>query len=296
MREVVIDGSAAGWRAAARALLADAVPPGRVAWRIAGDAQGALALAAPAPVAPVAPGPSTDVSTTSRVPRRFLALADRVACHRDATRWHRLYRVLWRLTHGEPHLLEVRTDPDVRPLAEMAKAIDREVHKLHAFVRFRVVEGTTGDASDASDAANAPTYVAWFEPAHDVLTLAAPLFVRRFASMRWAILTPTATAHWDGAQLTLGPGARRPDTDGDDAEALWRTYYAHIFNPARVKVAAMRAEMPLRYWRNLPEAALIPGLLREAPGRVREMIEKARDQRRAAELRSCGTAARDVPM
>jgi probable DNA metabolism protein len=261
VREVVIDGSAAGWRAAARALLADAVPPERVAWRIAGDAQGALALAE---AAPPRDAPATEADA-SRVPRRFLAIVERVACHRDAERWHRLYRALWRLTHGEPHLLEVRTDPDVRPLAEMAKAVDREVHKLHAFVRFRVVEGDGG-----------PTYVAWFEPAHDVLALAAPLFVRRFAAMRWAILTPTATAHWDGAELSLGPGAPRPDVDGDDAEALWRTYYAHVFNPARVKVAAMRAEMPLRYWRNLPEAALIPGLLREAPGRVREMIERAR--------------------
>ncbi|GLC25605.1 TIGR03915 family putative DNA repair protein [Roseisolibacter agri] len=276
MREAVIDGSAAGWRAAARALLADDVPPERVAWRVAGDAQGALALAE----APVA-SRSVDVPT-ARVPRRFLALTDRVACHRDDARWHRLYRALWRLTHGEPHLLQVRTDPDVRPLAEMAKAIDREVHKLHAFVRFREVAGDDG-----------PAYVAWFEPAHDVLALAAPLFVRRFASMRWAILTPFASAHWDGAQLTLGPGVARPATDGDDAEALWRTYYAHVFNPARVKVAAMRAEMPLRYWKNLPEAPLIPTLLREAPSRVREMIEKARvampAERRTADS---GSAAR----
>ncbi|MDF1502696.1 TIGR03915 family putative DNA repair protein, partial [Roseisolibacter sp. H3M3-2] len=221
----------------------------------------------------------------ARVRRRFGALLDRVACHRDPARWHRLYAALWRLTHGEPHLLAVRTDPDVRPLAEMAKAVDREVHKLHAFVRFRVV------ADDAG-----PRYVAWFEPAHDVLALAAPLFVRRFASMRWAIVTPFASATWDGASLALGPGAPRPAADGDDAEALWRTYYAHVFNPARVKVQAMRAEMPLRYWRNLPEAELIPSLLREAPHRVREMIERAQAESgralRAADRGSHEPAAR----
>ena len=279
MREAVIDGSAAGWRAAARALLADDVPPERVAWRVAGEAQGALALAEPT----VASSRVSDASA-ARVPRRFLTLTDRVACHRDGARWHRLYRALWRLTHGEPHLLQVRTDPDVRPLAEMAKAIDREVHKLHAFVRFRSIDGADGD--------DGPAYVAWFEPAHDVLALAAPLFVRRFASMRWAILTPDASAHWDGAQLTLGPGVARPATDGDDAEALWRTYYAHVFNPARVKVAAMRAEMPLRYWRNLPEAELIPALLREAPLRVREMIARAQAEPRR-ELRTAGCGSHD---
>jgi DNA polymerase len=253
------DSAAAAWRAAARALLAEGVPPERVAWRVAGEAQASLALLdAPAP-AEASPG------AAARVPRRFLELAARVACHRDPARWHRLYVALWRLTRGEPHLLEVTTDPDVRALAEMAKAVDREVHKLHAFVRFRVVEDADG-----------PRYVAWFEPAHDVLALAAPLFVRRFASMRWAVVTPFASARWDGESLALGPGAPRPAAEGDDAEALWKTYYAHVFNPARVKVAAMRAEMPLRYWRNLPEAALIPGLLREAPARVREMIEAGR--------------------
>jgi DNA polymerase len=251
VREALVEGGAAGWRAAARALLVEGVPPERVAWREAGDAQGALALtgdATPAGALASALPPDAVAASGARVPRRFLALVERVACHRDAARWSRLYRVLWRLTHGEPHLLAVRTDPDVRPLAEMAKAVSREVHKLHAFVRFRAAASDDG-----------PTYVAWFEPAHDVLALATPLFVRRFASMRWAVLTPRATAHWDGARLTLGPGVARPDgMRDDDAEGLWRTYYAHIFNPARVKVAAMRAEMPLRYWRNLPEASLIP--------------------------------------
>jgi probable DNA metabolism protein len=268
VREALVEGGAAGWRAAARALLVEGVPPERVAWREAGEAQGALALTGdttPAGALDSALAPDAVAASGARVPRRFLALAERVACHRDAARWQRLYRVLWRLTHGEPHLLAVRTDPDVRPLAEMAKAVSREVHKLHAFVRFRAAASDDG-----------PTYVAWFEPAHDVLALATPLFVRRFASMRWAVLTPRATAHWDGTRLTLGPGVARPDgMRDDDAEGLWRTYYTHIFNPARVKVAAMRAEMPLRYWRNLPEASLIPALLREAPGRVRDMIERA---------------------
>ncbi|MGO7668145.1 DUF4130 domain-containing protein, partial [Rhizobium ruizarguesonis] len=28
---------------------------------------------------------------------------------------------------------------------------------------------------------------------------------------------------------------------------LWRTYYASIFNPARLKLKAMQAEMPKKY-------------------------------------------------
>ena len=33
----------------------------------------------------------------------------------------------------------------------------------------------------------------------------------------------------------------------DEMETLWRTYYASIFNPARIKLAAMHKEMPRRY-------------------------------------------------
>lgn len=58
----------------------------------------------------------------------------------------------------------------------------------------------------------------------------------------------------------------------DDAtEGLWRTYYANIFNPARLMVDAMTSEMPRKYWKNLPEADLIPGLIRNAGARAASM-------------------------
>jgi DNA polymerase len=47
-------------------------------------------------------------------------------------------------------------------------------------------------------------------------------------------------------------------------EPLWLTHYANIFDPARVKVHAMETEMPKKYWRNLPETAVIPQLSNEA--------------------------------
>jgi hypothetical protein len=50
----------------------------------------------------------------------------------------------------------------------------------------------------------------------------------------------------------------------DAQEEMWRTYYASIFNPARLNPAMMKQEMPKRYWRNLPEAALIPELIEKA--------------------------------
>jgi DNA polymerase len=158
--------------------------------------------------------------------------------------------------------------------AEYRKNVAKAVHKMHAFVRFRLVEG-----------AEEETYVAWFEPAHHVVERATPFFVRRFANMRFSILTPERCAHWDGEALTFTPGASAEDAPSEDElEAFWRTYYASIFNPARLKTRAMQKEMPKRYWRNLPEAALIPDLIQQAGSRTQAMVEAAPTEpaRRAA--------------
>lgn len=166
---------------------------------------------------------------------------------------------------GEPHLLEVAVDPDVHRLLAMEKAVRREIHKMHAFVRFREVADGDGEAH----------WVAWFEPAHPVVERGSVFFAERFASMRWSILTPRCCAHWDGESIAFTLGVPRSAAPaGDELEALWRTYYASTFNPARVRTNAMRAEMPVRYWRNLPEAAQIGELVRDAPSRVRRMVER----------------------
>ena len=56
---------------------------------------------------------------------------------------------------------------------------------------------------------------------------------------------------------------------------MWRAYYANIFNPARLKLAAMTREMPKRYWKNLPEAELIGPLTRQAAEREDAMVKAA---------------------
>ncbi|HEY0778054.1 MAG TPA: TIGR03915 family putative DNA repair protein [Gemmatirosa sp.] len=266
MPAVAFDGTFDGWRAAARGVLAAALAPADVTWQPADDLQRGLALDTVSAANAAHPVEARTPAAVT-VPRRFLAVGALVACHRDPERWATLYRVLWRLTcGGEPHLLAVAVDRDVLQLTRMAKAVRREVHKLHAFVRFRLVR-----AADGVD-----EYVAWFEPEHDVVERAAALFVRRFANMRWAVLTPRASVRWDGVALSVGPGVMRHEAPSADAlEQLWTTYYAHVFNPARVKLDAMRAEMPKRYWRNLPEAALIAPMVRDAPARVRRMVEAA---------------------
>ena len=247
------------WRERARGLVQCDVPPDRVAWVEPGGSgslfsHGDRRLPMPAPDAPLV-----------RASRQFVQLARAAICHSDPERFALLYRLLWRL-QANPRALEDRADPDVRRIDELARTVRRDIHKMRAFVRFRLVE--TGD-EDAPE-----HFVAWFEPEHHILRTNAGFFVRRFANMKWSILTPRGSLHWDGKVLEEGPPAQRSDAPAGDAmEDLWRKYYASIFNPARLKIGAMLKEMPRKYWKNMPEAALIPELVAGAQGREAAMVE-----------------------
>ena len=265
----------AGWRSAARALRAGQVAPGEALWTVdgAGDLFGE---GAPMPAAGGA---------AFTVPRDFMELADKVILHRSDERFALLYRLLWRL-QGEPRLLRLRSDPDVQKAQGLAKAVGLAAHKMKAFLRFRLV----------TDAEGAETYVAWFEPAHRVTEMTAPFFLRRFASMDFSILTPDACAHWDQESLVILPGADPADAPREDTiEDYWRTYSASIFNPARLKGGAMQKEMPKRYWRNLPEARLIPELIARAETRTTTMVTQAPSTPSRRVVRAAQRASRDAP-
>lgn len=248
----------AAWQKVARRALANDLAPESIVWEELGSDQPALAIFNEHDTPADAP------DSRFRVPRSFVKSASIVACHRDSKRWALLYRLLWRLTRGEPHLLKIVVDPDVHDFRGMEKAVRHEVHKMRAFVRFRSIQhdGVTWHA-------------AWFEPEHHILELNAPFFRDRFANMCWSILTPQRCVHWDGRDLTFTIGVPKSEAPRQDAmEDLWRTYYGNIFNPARVKTKAMQKEMPKRYWKNLPEAEIIPALLEEAPARVDKMFRE----------------------
>jgi len=246
-----------GFREAARRLVAAGVPARDVSWGVAEEAASLFDGGRPVEDLPEPPP-----AEAPRAPRAFVDLCRFVVCHKDERRFVLLHRLLERLQE-EPKLLEVASDPDVARARQMEKNVRRCSHKMKAFVRFRAT----------TDADGAERYVAWFEPEHHTLDLTAPFFVRRFAGMRWSILTPERSAHWDGDDLLMAEGASRDVApDGDVNEELWRTYFGAIFNPARLKVEAMTAEMPKRYWKNMPEAEMIAPLIREATDRTRDMI------------------------
>ncbi len=256
--------------------------------------------------------------------KAFLETAGVVAVHRDPQRWNLLYRILYRLQTNR-NLLKVEVDPDIAQLLRLEAQVRRDLHKMHAFVRFRMVlepgdphaRPTVVDESLATapephhlvlatatpfgldrtelplcdpDPHATPTaskpdacehFIAWYQPDHRILPLAAPFFAERFSIMRWTILTPDESVSWDpnAKQLSFAPGLPRESAPSEDElEDLWRAYYASIYNPARLNPGAMRNEMPVRYWKNLPEVSLLPNLITQSRTRVNAMVTRQQNQ------------------
>jgi probable DNA metabolism protein len=250
MRRVEISGGFADWRRQARALLGAAVPPEQVSWA-AEDQQDDLfaALAVPLPVAATAP---------LRISARVLELLECAARFRTAERWALLYRVLWRSAHGDRSAV-LAGDADGSQLMQRVKAVRHEIHHMHAFLRF--VPQRSG--------ASLAQHLAWFEPAHEVLDLMAEHFSQRMGLDSWLIATPGPGVLFDGQRVDYRedcPTSWRAlaQQAASEPAPLWQQYYISIFNPARVNPQVMRGHMPQRFWRHLPEGALMPTLLTEA--------------------------------
>ncbi|GGF61625.1 uracil-DNA glycosylase [Paracoccus acridae] len=233
------------WRDVARQLASNRVTPGDVAW---GDG-GLFGGDAPPPI-----GPHPVIAT-----KDFLDLARTVASHSDPERWALLYGALIRLQDDRSFIANP-ADPLTSRLSRMAKSVRRDLHKMHAFVRFHELPSDGPRRS----------FGAWFEPEHLILEAGAPFFARRFADMDWLIATPEGMARFDGS-LHFDPPGPRPNLPPDASHDLWQTYFANIFNPARIKTQAMLSEMPRKYWKNLPETDLIAQMLADAPRRVQAM-------------------------
>ena len=256
MRTIVHPKTFDDWRSLARNLLLANIPPHDLLWQ-SPDQAGLFCDEA-------IPSMKGQLPTVSK---SFLDLARTVACHRSGKQWALLYSLLWRLTHGEKHLLSLSTDDELHRVRAMAKHIGRDIHKMHAFVRFRKV-GHTPDTEREQ-------FVAWFEPDHRIVRLTSSFFRKRFAGMDWSILTPDQCMHWDGRKIQFTKGVDKSQApDADALDELWKTYYRSIFNPARLKVKAMQSEMPKKYWKNLPEAEVIEELIASSSETTRKMLAK----------------------
>ncbi|MBD9413847.1 TIGR03915 family putative DNA repair protein [Pseudomonas sp. PDM16] len=256
------NGSFAGWRSEARRLLLAGAEPHEVSWQAGETGADLLTELATEP-------PRISAAAPPRIPRELPELLETAARFRADDRWALLYRILWRVAHGDRTAM-LAGDRDGNVLQRRIKSVHREAHHMHAFLRFR--ERTPEDGT--------PNFVAWHEPAHDILDMAAGHFAERLGRASWLIATPDAAALWDGAKMQilrpcpaelsqLARGAEDPGAE------LWLAYYGSTFNPARLNQDVLESNMPVRFWKDLPEGPLIPQLMSQARAGQQRLAQTA---------------------
>lgn len=242
------DGLFATWRDQARVLLGHGIDPSEVTWL-----QGPVADLLAVPTAlPEGTGPFR-----AKVPAALLSQLEQAARYRGEHRWNLLYEVLWRVAHGDRTAM-LAGDRLGSELQRRIKQVNREAHHLHAFVRFVPLPEVLAGQLHLD-------LVAYHEPAHDILESASAHFADRLGRLRWLIATAHDGIRFDGQAFDYQRQCPEPwrqwaRNAEDPGAELWRTYYRHTFNPARLNPDALRLHMPGRFWRHLPEGMLIPQL------------------------------------
>ncbi len=273
MKRIPIEPSFAIWRRAARALLRQGVEPSQIEWvESEGEAAAPGMLATESAFATagasgtgIAATPAPVLSTPA-IPRELLFRLKTAACFRAPDRWALLYRILWRWTHGERHVLALN-DPDGALLDQRIQAVEHEIDDLLILTLFRRRDPSMGQ----------PEFVGWYEPRHDLLERAAARFAERMGDSTWMLATPHGAAFWNGMLLRIGRQAAEEHEQAAHAlpesamtgeaitstptEALWLAYYASAFN-------GEPSPVPLRYWRMPPAGPPLPARLARERSRL----------------------------
>ena len=126
----------------------------------------------------------------------------------------------------------------------------REIHRMHAFVRF--LKSKDG------------VYYSVIEPDFNVLPLIGEHFERRYADQHWIIfdtrrhyglyynLTATMPITGDDPILTLAMGDASDEKESL-YQRLWINYFRSVNIPARNNIKLHLRQLPKRYWKYLTE-------------------------------------------
>ncbi len=141
-------------------------------------------------------------------------------------------------------------DPKILELHQINKKIGREVHRMHAFVRF----AETRDG----------LYVSLIEPDFNVLPLIGKHFIERYPAQQWLIYDNRRNfgLFWDEKKaefVTFSEQEHHRLTDDllTDVEAdyqeLWKSYFKSVDIPERRNLKLHLQHVPKRYWKYLVE-------------------------------------------
>ncbi len=143
---------------------------------------------------------------------------------------------------------------DVLRATQLAKKVSQEAHRLNQFLRFQ-------KAADG-------TYFAAVEPLYDVLSLSVRYLRDRFADQVWLVydLKREYGYYYDGkevrevrfehlaAHLQTGKlDETLMDKDERMFQKMWKAYFHAISIKERANPRLHRRNLPVRFWKHLPE-------------------------------------------
>lgn len=144
---------------------------------------------------------------------------------------------------------------DVLMVQQTSKKVQREKHRMEAFVRFQLTKDQL--------------YYAIVQPDFNVLPLVACHFRERYADQRWLIydasrkygiyydLKKVETVEINFDESTSGDANISAMYDASEPmyQMLWQQYFGSVNIAARKNTKLHLRHMPKRYWKYLPEKA-----------------------------------------
>lgn len=160
--------------------------------------------------------------------------------------------------HKNPAVYENYGHPDILAVMQFARSVNREKHRMEAFVRFKKTEEGL--------------FLAIISPDFNVLPLICPHFKRRYADQRWLIYDEKRRygSYYDLKHIhdvvfnshernSLVEGAILQDSsitlDASEAlyDQLWKDYFKSTNIVERRNIKLHLQHVPRRYWKYLTE-------------------------------------------
>lgn len=193
----------------------------------------------------------TDKSKANRVYKKIVKLSSftvnlmkkvHLTCLEDKEM--HLYHVIVRLLNQGGGWLGNQTDPQLYPLLQAVRHMEREAHLLKGFVRFSLLGGVL---------------VAEIEPKNQVLPLLRSHFCQRYQNEQLFIYDRThkQALFYAQGKSTITPLEHFQMAHGDEDEALYRTLWKQFYDTIAIKErknpTCRRTQMPQRYWNTMTE-------------------------------------------
>lgn len=148
-------------------------------------------------------------------------------------------------------------NPVVSEIREAARLVEKEAHRMEAFVRFQLTK----------DDMYEPLYYAVVEPDCDVLSLISNHFKNRYADQRWLIydlrrkygiyynleVVNTVEIQFNDNLTSSQISPEICDEREEFFQNLWRHYFSAVNIEARKNLRLQMKHMPKRYWKYLTE-------------------------------------------